>query len=243
MSAARAWRHSYCGSRFSRFLFRITVRSRLAQRDKDTARPLATEHEAGAVALDDAHAHDERNRVLLRMDFGRPPAFRHARAECKMTADSTIAARRSFHMNTGVGTKNSCVRFENGHQRGRDVRRADFRRRRTVAERPRACGDSVADELGDTDSKMCLATKDLRRRTLEASQSNAAWVSKRVANIAWCVADDRMCCRLRTYRAEPDRFDRLLHRVPGRHVDGLFRAPIVATDWQSLKIGVRPLFR
>jgi len=41
---------------------------------------------------------------------------------------------------------------------------------------------------------------DLRRRSLEASQSNAARVSKRVANIACCVADDRGLVDLRVPR-------------------------------------------
>ena len=66
--------------------FRITARGRMAQGCEDSARSLATENEAGAVALKDEYAHDERNRVVFGVNFGRFPPFRHGAVVCKMSA-------------------------------------------------------------------------------------------------------------------------------------------------------------
>ena len=66
---------------------RAGARSRMAQGYEDAARSLATEHEAGAVSLEDEHAHDEGNRVVFGMNFGRLPPFGHAIVYCKMSAD------------------------------------------------------------------------------------------------------------------------------------------------------------
>jgi len=70
--------------------FGINLRGRMAQGDEDTARPLATEHEPGAISLEDEHAHDERNRVLLGVDFRRLPTFRHTAVFCKMAATTFL---------------------------------------------------------------------------------------------------------------------------------------------------------
>ena len=65
----------------------------MAQRYEDAARSLATENEAGAVSLEDEHAHDEGNRVLFGMNFGRLPPFRHAIVYCKMSADFVVCEK------------------------------------------------------------------------------------------------------------------------------------------------------
>jgi hypothetical protein len=60
----------------------------MAQGDENTARPIATQHKAGAVSLDHEHAHDKRNRVLLGVNFGGLPGFRHIVVVCKMPAST-----------------------------------------------------------------------------------------------------------------------------------------------------------